>query len=173
VSPARARTIRQQPGATSIDDASARWHDADELRWTARHWAARIGVKPTRIQLRPMRAKWGSISTAGRLSLDTGLLDVPKPLGEFVIVHELVHLLAPNHGRVFKSFMHAYMPDWQQRERATYATTAGSLLAARKHVSAADRNRPHLRGAVTMALAARPCYREGERGFSRVAFRDP
>jgi hypothetical protein len=38
-------------------------------------------------------------------------------LGEFVIVHELVHLLAPNHGKVFKSFMHAYLPDWQQRER--------------------------------------------------------
>jgi len=37
-------------------------------------------------------------------------------LGEFVIVHELVHLLAPNHGRVFKSFMHAYLPDWEERE---------------------------------------------------------
>jgi predicted metal-dependent hydrolase len=34
-----------------------------------------------------------------------------------VIVHELVHLLAPNHGKVFKAFMHSYMPDWQARER--------------------------------------------------------
>ncbi len=46
------------------------------------------------------------------------LLDVPKDLSDFVIVHELAHLLAPNHGKVFKSFMHAYLPDWQQRERA-------------------------------------------------------
>jgi predicted metal-dependent hydrolase len=38
-------------------------------------------------------------------------------LGEFVIVHELVHLLAPNHGKVFKSFMSAYLPDWQEREK--------------------------------------------------------
>ena len=39
-------------------------------------------------------------------------LRIPWELGEFVIVHEL----APNHGRVFKSFMHAYMPDWETRE---------------------------------------------------------
>jgi predicted metal-dependent hydrolase len=39
-----------------------------------------------------------------------------KPLGEFVIAHELVHLLAPNHGKVFKSFMSAYQPGWEERE---------------------------------------------------------
>jgi len=99
----------------AVDNAT--WQDAEELRWAARHWAARIGVKPTRIQLRPMHSKWGSISTAGRLTLNTELIELPRSLGEFVIVHELVHLLAPNHGRVFKSFIRAYLPDWQQRER--------------------------------------------------------
>jgi predicted metal-dependent hydrolase len=54
----------------------------------------------------------------GRLTLNTDLLTVPQSLGEFVIVHELVHLLAPNHGRVFTSFLHAYLPDWEARERA-------------------------------------------------------
>lgn len=106
----------EAPGAQR-EAPEARWHDADELRWAARHWATRLGVKVARIQLRQMSSKWASISTAGRLTLNTDLLAVPQPLGEFVIVHELVHLLAPNHGRVFKSFMHAYLPDWQQRER--------------------------------------------------------
>ncbi len=63
-----------------------------------------------------MKRKWASMSTVGRLTLDTHLVRLPKDLGEFVIVHELVHLLAPNHGRVFKSFMLAYLPDWEQRE---------------------------------------------------------
>jgi predicted metal-dependent hydrolase len=34
-----------------------------------------------------------------------------------VIVHELAHLLAPNHDKVFKSFVYAYLPDWEERER--------------------------------------------------------
>jgi len=63
-----------------------------------------------------MKRKWASMSTVGRLTLDTHLVRLPKELGEFVIVHELVHLLAPNHGRVFKSFMLAYLPDWEERE---------------------------------------------------------
>ena len=92
------------------------WHDADELRWSVRQWAARIGVHAPQIYLRSMRTKWASLSTAGRLTLSTDLLEVPRDLGEFVIIHELVHLLAPNHGKVFKSFMHAYLPDWQERE---------------------------------------------------------
>lgn len=48
--------------------------------------------------------------------MNTELLRLPRPLGEFVIVHELAHLLAPNHGKVFKSFLHAYLPDWESRE---------------------------------------------------------
>jgi predicted metal-dependent hydrolase len=94
-----------------------KWHDAEDLRWAVRDWATRIGVKGPQVHLREMRRKWASVSTAGRLTLNTELLGLPRELGEFVVVHELVHLLAPNHGRVFKSFMHAYMPDWQQRER--------------------------------------------------------
>jgi predicted metal-dependent hydrolase len=93
------------------------WHDADELKWAARHWAARIGVKAPRIQVRRMRSKWASMSTAGRLTLNADLITIPRDLGEYVIVHELVHLLAPNHGKLFKSFMFAYMPDWQEREK--------------------------------------------------------
>jgi predicted metal-dependent hydrolase len=94
-----------------------RWQDAEELRWAVRHWAARIGVKSPEIHMRKMRRKWASISNVGRLTLSTELIGLSKDLGEFVIVHELVHRLAPNHGRVFKSFMHAYLPDWESRER--------------------------------------------------------
>jgi predicted metal-dependent hydrolase len=77
-----------------------------------------------------MQSKWGSISTAGRRTLNSELITMPKPLGDFVIVHELVHVLAPNHGRVFKSFMRAYMPDWQDRERKLRKATKGAGKAA-------------------------------------------
>lgn len=91
------------------------WQDADEVRWAARHWATRLGVRLGQLHLRYMTTKWASISTTGRLTINTDLMALPKSLGEFVIVHELAHLLMPNHGRVFKLFMHAYMPDWEER----------------------------------------------------------
>jgi len=65
-----------------------------------------------------MTTKWASMSTAGRLTLNSELLTLPRSAGEYAIVHELVHLLAPNHGKVFKSFMAAYLPDWEEREKA-------------------------------------------------------
>jgi predicted metal-dependent hydrolase len=98
----------------AVDDC---WQDAEELKWAARNWAARIGVKVPQIHLRQMSRKWASISTSGRLILNSELLEMPKLLGEFIIVHEVVHIIAPNHGKVFKSFMFAYLPDWQERER--------------------------------------------------------
>jgi predicted metal-dependent hydrolase len=90
----------------------------DDLRWLARHWATRIGVKTTQIHLRTMRSKWASMSTAGRLTLNSDLLTIPRSLVEYVVVHELVHLLAPNHGKVFKSLLAAYLPDWHERDLA-------------------------------------------------------
>ena len=93
------------------------WQDTEELKWAVRGWAARVGVKVPQIHVRQMSRKWASISTSGRLTLNNELLELPKDLGEFVIVHEILHIIAPNHGKVFKSFMFAYLPDWQERER--------------------------------------------------------
>ncbi len=103
------------------------WQDSEDLRWAVRNWSARIGVKPARVQIRSMSTKWASISTSGSMTLDTDLLSLPKELGEFVIVHELVHLLAPNHGKVFKSFMHAYIPNWEALETQLQTYTKKEL----------------------------------------------
>lgn len=91
------------------------WHPAD-LKDTVWYWADRIGVKVREIHLRQMQRKWASISMKGRLTLNTDLLNLPEALTEYVIVHELVHLLVPNHGKLFKSFMSAYLPDWEERQ---------------------------------------------------------
>lgn len=100
----------------AMAEPARHWQDAEELRWAVRHWAARMGIKAPQVHLREMNTKWASISVEGRLTLNTELLELPRELGEFVIVHELVHRLAPNHGKVFKSFMYAYLPDWEKRE---------------------------------------------------------
>ncbi len=90
--------------------------DKADLKNAVWQWAEHIGVKVKEIHLRQMQWKWASISMNGRLTLNTELLNLPKTLTEFVIVHELVHLLVPNHGKLFKSFMSAYLPDWEERQ---------------------------------------------------------
>ena len=57
---------------------AATWHDAEDLRWAARHWATRIGVQLRQVHVRPMTTKWASMSTAGRLTLNSELLDLPR-----------------------------------------------------------------------------------------------
>ncbi len=92
------------------------WDNPMDLKGAVWQWAERIGVEVREIHLREMRRKWASISTNGRLTLNTELLHLPEALTEFVIVHELVHLLVPNHGKLFKGYMTAYLPDWEDRQ---------------------------------------------------------
>ena len=87
-----------------------------DLKGIVWQWENRIGVKVREIHLRQMQRKWASISSNGRLTLSTDLLNLPEALTEFVIVHELVHLLVPNHGKLFKGYMSAYLPDWEDRQ---------------------------------------------------------
>lgn len=89
-----------------------------DLRRMVKQWAARIGVKPGRIQFRDMYRKWGSCSNRGNVTLNTALCRVPRPLAEYIVCHELVHLLIFNHGKQFKALMTQHMPDWREREQA-------------------------------------------------------
>jgi predicted metal-dependent hydrolase len=80
-------------------------------------WAERLGVQVKRVQLRAMRNKWGSISTAGTLTLARDLLDMPPRLVEYVVCHELLHLTVPTHNRVFHLLLSRHIPDWREREQ--------------------------------------------------------
>jgi hypothetical protein len=90
----------------------------DDLRALLKSWAIHLGVQPGRVQIRDMYGKWGSCSSKGNITLNTALCSIPRPLAEYVVLHEVVHLRVLNHGKDFKALMTAYMPDWQERERA-------------------------------------------------------
>jgi predicted metal-dependent hydrolase len=90
----------------------------EELRELVRVWAQRVGVQPGKITLRTMQRKWGSCSGRQNITLNTSLTWVPRPLAEYVILHELVHVRVFNHGKEFKALMSQHMPDWQARDKA-------------------------------------------------------
>lgn len=80
-----------------------------ELKAEVRHWADRIGVQPGAVHVRAMTHKWASCSAKGRLTFDTGLLAQPAAFRTEAIIHELLHLRVPNHGRLFRSLLAAYL----------------------------------------------------------------
>ena len=84
---------------------------AEVLRSEVWSWAKRIGVEPKAIQIRPMRRKWASCSSNGRLSFSTDLLRQSASFRAEVIVHELLHLKVPNHGRVFRALLRAHLAE--------------------------------------------------------------
>ena len=81
-----------------------------------RDWASRLDVRVRAVTVRKMRTKWASCSTAGRLTFDESLLSKPRDLQDYVIVHELLHVSVPNHGKLWKSLMHAYLGDYEALE---------------------------------------------------------
>ena len=72
-----------------------------------------------------MTRKWASCSTSGRIYLSKDLLRESRAFREIVIAHELLHLYIPNHGKLFKSLMNAYLPNWEVRTRGRVARMCG------------------------------------------------
>lgn len=79
-------------------------------------WAEKLDANVTSITVRAMTNKWASYSTNGRLTFDILLLGFRRKLQEYVIVHELLHFHVPNHGRLWKSLMRAYLGDYERLE---------------------------------------------------------
>lgn len=71
--------------------------------------AKEVGVNPREIHIQTMKRKWASCSSRGRLTFDKSLLNEPKQVRFKVILHELLHLKYPNHGKMFNSLLDTYL----------------------------------------------------------------
>ncbi len=77
-------------------------------------WEKIIGVHALQWGLKSMKTRWGSCNTtAKRIWLNLHLIHKPLICLEYVIVHELVHLLEPSHNQRFHGLMNQFMPEWK------------------------------------------------------------
>jgi hypothetical protein len=77
-------------------------------------WQPRLGVEVERWFVQRMKTKWGSCNhRSGTIRLNTELAKKPPECLEYVVVHELVHLLEPTHNARFIALMDRAMPNWQ------------------------------------------------------------
>ena len=95
--------------------------EPEAFKQRVRDWAEKVGVEVQTISLRAMKNKWASYTKRTRLLIfNTELLDLDEEIGDYVIVHELLHFIVPNHGKLWKSLMRAHLGDYErQAERLT------------------------------------------------------
>ncbi len=83
-------------------------------------WEPVLGVKAGRLSVQKMKSKWGSCNVKnGNIRLNSELAKYPKKALEHVVVHELVHLLEPSHGKRFYSLMDEFLPNWKALKALT------------------------------------------------------
>ncbi len=93
-----------------------KWKDKADFKACVRKYAEKMDVKIKSLTIRPMTNKWASCSSDGNLNFNKELLSIDRKLGEYVIVHELLHFNVPNHGKLWKSLMTAYLGDYEKLE---------------------------------------------------------
>lgn len=99
----------ERAGGPVFEDALRRMH----------RLAAPLGVPFPQMTTRWARARWGSCTAAkGRISINKALICAPPACIDYVLLHELVHFLHPDHSPAFYACLASLMPDYRERERA-------------------------------------------------------
>lgn len=75
---------------------------------------ARYKIDLPELQVRQMSTRWGSCTPKGKVILNPELIKAPKGSIEYVIIHELCHLVHHNHTRAFYDLQETIMPDWKK-----------------------------------------------------------
>lgn len=85
----------------------------------------KYGVQRPSLRIRDMETRWGScLAKKGIITLNKRLLEAPRHCIEYVVMHELCHLVHPNHSGQFYAFLAMLMPDWKERKQYLDKTAA-------------------------------------------------
>jgi len=113
-------TLSVRPGSSQAKRAEImhEWHKAllhDVVPIFIRKWEKRLGVSVGAYFLQRMKTKWGSCNPKARhVRLNTELVKKPKDLLEYVIVHEIIHLIEPTHSERFLALLTEHFPTWRE-----------------------------------------------------------
>ena len=111
-------TVRPGSDANKRAEVIHEWHKSllhAVVPSLVRKWESKLKVKVTGYFLQRMKTKWGSCNhKAGHIRLNTELVKKQKDLLEYVIVHEMVHLLEPTHSEQFMETLGKHYPTWRE-----------------------------------------------------------
>lgn len=111
--------LRVRPGTTeagkqAVVEAWYRRQLKQEVLPLIARWEPILGVKVERFFVQRMRTRWGSCNPAARtIRLNTDLAKKPRECLEYIVVHEMAHILEPTHTARFVALMDRFMPNWR------------------------------------------------------------
>lgn len=85
----------------------------DQLRAKTQRYARTVGVTPASVTVKSYKARWGSCSVRGDLSFNWRLILAPHHIVDYVVIHELCHLLEHNHSPRFWQLVSRHVPGWK------------------------------------------------------------
>ena len=110
-------TVRPGASASKRAEVMHEWHKSlmhAAVKPLLSKWETKIGVKASAYFLQRMKTKWGACNPRARnIRLNTELVKKPRDLLEYVIVHELMHLIEPRHSDRFMALMDRHYPHWR------------------------------------------------------------
>lgn len=110
--------VRPDSNAEKRAEVIHEWHKSllhEVVPSLIKKWEPKLKVKVTGYFLQRMKTKWGSCNhRAGHIRLNTELVKKPKDLLEYVIVHEMAHLIEPTHSDRFIAILEEYYPTWRE-----------------------------------------------------------
>ena len=110
--------IRGEKNSDRFEAILEEWYRTQVREYSApliQKWEKIIGVSVKKLFVQKMKTKWGSCtSTHGYIRLNTELAKKPRECLEYLIVHEMVHLLEPTHNDRFRRLMDTHLPHWPE-----------------------------------------------------------
>jgi len=138
-----ARSVTHEPGRLVVH--APRWRALETLvRWLklraldaleprAAHFAARLGLAAPPVKLSNARTQWGVCVESGSIRLSWRLVHVAPTLADYVVAHEIAHLVELNHSRRFWAIVSGLYPDWRAaREQLELAGASLPLLKGKR-----------------------------------------
>jgi predicted metal-dependent hydrolase len=111
-------TVRPSSSAEKRGEVMHEWHKMllhEVVPVLIKKWEAKLGVRVQRYFLQRMKTRWGGCNQrAGHIRLNTELVKKPKDLLEYIIVHEMAHLLEPTHSERFTALLDRHYPTWRE-----------------------------------------------------------
>ena len=97
-------------------EAWYRFMGAEHINARLDYYQSLLDVSPNRVTIRNQKTRWGSCSSKGSLNFNWRLMMAPAEVIDYVVVHELCHLIHPNHSKNFWNQVSAILPDYRVRK---------------------------------------------------------